>query len=50
VGTQLVAEDPNGSRRPVRIHEVRAEEIVIDLNHPLAGQTLHFEVRILAVG
>lgn len=49
VGTQLVAEDPEGGRRPVRIHEVRAAEIVIDLNHPLAGQTLHFQVRILAV-
>lgn len=49
VGMQLVAEDQGGSRRPVRIHEVRAQEIVIDLNHPLAGQTLHFEVRILAI-
>ncbi len=49
VGAQLLAEDQEGGRRPVRVHEVRTQEIVIDLNHPLAGQTLHFEVRILAV-
>ncbi|MDH3212382.1 MAG: peptidylprolyl isomerase [Myxococcales bacterium] len=48
-GAQLVTSDPEGNPRPVRVHEVRVEEAVIDLNHPLAGQTVHFEIRVLAV-
>jgi FKBP-type peptidyl-prolyl cis-trans isomerase SlyD len=33
----------------VRVHEIKGEEIVIDLNHPLAGETLHFDVKIVAI-
>jgi len=49
VGTYLVAQAKTGERRQVRVAEVNGDEIVIDLNHPLAGQTLHFAVRILSV-
>jgi peptidylprolyl isomerase len=49
VGAQLVARSDTGQQRPVRIHEVRDEEVVVDLNHPLAGQDLAFDVKILAV-
>lgn len=48
-GAQLVAQSPDGDRRLVRVHEMRGEEIVLDLNHPLAGETLHFDVRILTI-
>ena len=48
VGTQLVAQTPSGQRL-VRVHEVMGEEIVMDLNHPLAGQALEFDVKILAI-
>ena len=49
VGAYLVAQAKTGEQRQVRVHEVNGEEIIIDLNHPLAGQTLHFAIRILAV-
>ena len=49
VGAYLVAQAKTGERRQVRVAEVKGEEIVIDLNHPLAGQTLRFAVRILSV-
>ena len=49
VGTQLVAQAPTGEQQLVRVHEVSAEEVVMDLNHPLAGQALHFDVKILAI-
>lgn len=49
VGAVLVAEDEDGNQQSVRVHEVGAEEIVLDLNHPLAGQTLNFAVRIVAI-
>lgn len=49
VGTQLLARSSTGEQRPVRVHEVRDEEIVLDLNHPLAGQDLDFDVKVLAI-
>ena len=48
-GTQLMARDPSGRSRPVRVHEIKENTIVLDLNHPLAGQTLVFDVKILKV-
>ncbi|NIO11059.1 MAG: peptidylprolyl isomerase [Deltaproteobacteria bacterium] len=49
VGNQLVARDPMGRSMPVRIHEIKEKTVVLDLNHPLAGKTLTFEVKILSV-
>lgn len=49
VGTELTARGPDGREMPVRVHEVRDATIVIDANHPLAGKTLVFDVRVLAV-
>jgi hypothetical protein len=49
VGAMLVAEDDEGNQRSVRVHEVRADGVVLDLNHPLAGQALNFSVRIVAI-
>jgi FKBP-type peptidyl-prolyl cis-trans isomerase SlyD len=48
VGTTLIAKGPQGER-PVRVKEVREKSVVLDLNHPLAGQTLHFDVQVLGV-
>ena len=46
---QKVAQSPAGERHPVLVHEVKGEEIVLNLNHPLAGQALDFDVKILAI-
>jgi FKBP-type peptidyl-prolyl cis-trans isomerase SlyD len=48
VGTALIAKGPQGEHR-VRVKEVREKSVVLDLNHPLAGQTLHFDVQVLGV-
>lgn len=48
-GAQLIARDDAGRQRPVRVHDVSGDEVTVDLNHPLAGQTLNFEVKILAI-
>lgn len=49
VGARLVSEDTSGNRRLVRVHEVKDEKVVLDFNHPLAGETLHFDVKIVAI-
>jgi len=49
VGAQLVATDRGGNERRLRVHEVRDHTIVLDLNHPLAGKTLVFDVKVLAI-
>ena len=35
--------------RQLRVHEVGPDSVVIDLNHPLAGRSVSFEVKVLAV-
>lgn len=35
--------------QPVRISAVTPTEVELDLNHPLAGQTLHFAVKVLQI-
>ena len=32
-----------------RVAEIRSNEVLLDLNHPLAGKTLDFEVEVLEV-
>jgi FKBP-type peptidyl-prolyl cis-trans isomerase 2 len=38
-----------GSRGTVRVVEIKENTAVIDLNHPLAGKTLTYEVTIISV-
>lgn len=40
---------PGGQAIPVKISEVKDDVVVIDFNHPLAGKTLKFDVKIVAV-
>ncbi len=49
VGMELTAEGQDGEPVPFVVREVKPEAIVIDLNHPLAGKTLHFDVTVREV-
>lgn len=40
---------PEGQTIPARISEVKEESIVIDLNHPLAGKELQFDVKVVSI-
>jgi FKBP-type peptidyl-prolyl cis-trans isomerase SlyD len=48
-GLELTAEGEDGEPVPFTIREVKPEAVVIDLNHPLAGATLHFDVTVREV-
>jgi FKBP-type peptidyl-prolyl cis-trans isomerase SlyD len=49
VGMLLQAQTSEGQVIPAKITEVKEDSIILDLNHPLAGKTLNFEVVILSV-
>lgn len=48
VGAQFQVTSPEGARIAT-ITKVENEEATIDLNHPLADQTLHFAVEIMSI-
>jgi len=49
VGMQLELRTPVGESIPIVITEVTEETVTLDANHPLAGETLYFEVELLEV-
>ncbi len=46
IGMYLQMRTPEGRTLPVRISEIKENTVVLDLNHPLAGKTLIFHVKI----
>ncbi len=48
VGMHLQVKSPQGSQI-VTVKAVTEENVTVDFNHPLAGQTLHFDIEVLEV-
>ena len=49
VGMRVQMTGENGEKIPVTIKDITSKEIIFDMNHPLAGKELTFEVEILSV-
>ena len=49
VGTSLLGQGQNGQPLHARVKEVKEQTIVLDVNHPMAGKVLTFDVKILEV-
>lgn len=47
VGMDLKLSNPEGVIYQGKIVQVMEKSVAVDLNHPLAGMTLHFEVKLL---
>lgn len=49
VGMQVQTELPDGTLAVFQVTEVSDSAIKLDANHPLAGETLHFDVEVIDV-
>ncbi|TAA41865.1 FKBP-type peptidyl-prolyl cis-trans isomerase [Corallincola spongiicola] len=48
-GAIMTFSQPNGAELPGIIRAVAGESITVDFNHPLAGQTITFDVEVITV-
>jgi FKBP-type peptidyl-prolyl cis-trans isomerase SlyD len=48
-GMQFVTETRHGGQQPIWIKAVQAEAVTVTQNHPLAGRTLHFKVKVVSM-
>lgn len=49
VGMQFHASGPDGSMQIVTIRDIDGDDVTVDGNHPLAGQRLNFEVKVVDI-
>lgn len=49
VGMGLMAKNPDGTERQLRVAEVNDDHIIVDANHPLAGHDLTFDLELVAI-
>ena len=48
-GDFVQAKQPDGTAIPLQVTGVTEQEVTVDANHPLAGQTLNFSVKVVGV-
>jgi FKBP-type peptidyl-prolyl cis-trans isomerase 2 len=49
VGMGLASKNPDGSEVQFRMAEVHEDHIIVDANHPLAGQDLIFDLELVEI-
>jgi FKBP-type peptidyl-prolyl cis-trans isomerase SlyD len=49
IGSILPLQDDQGHQFSARVKEVSETDVIVDLNHPMAGQDLHFIGKIISV-
>jgi FKBP-type peptidyl-prolyl cis-trans isomerase SlyD len=49
VGGQLEWRDANGQARAFTVVKIKGDKVILDANHPLAGQALRFSAQVLDV-
>jgi FKBP-type peptidyl-prolyl cis-trans isomerase SlyD len=46
MGDEFIAESEEGEEVTMRVVEVRDDAVIVDANHPFAGETLHYQVKV----
>jgi FKBP-type peptidyl-prolyl cis-trans isomerase SlyD len=49
IGAPLSVRGSEGDDLIIHVHEVKQKTVILDFNHPLAGKTLTFDVKVLAI-
>jgi FKBP-type peptidyl-prolyl cis-trans isomerase SlyD len=49
VGAKLTGQGPDGRMVFAQVTEVKEDTVILDLNHPLAGKKLFFDIKVLKV-
>ena len=49
VGESVYMQGPNGQPFPVKVVSMDDENVVFDMNHPMAGKALNFELELVEV-
>jgi len=49
VGMQLMMSNGSGQNFPVTVAEVKDNSVILDANHPLAGQDLTFDLELVSI-
>lgn len=49
VGQTVALSSPEGQQVPAQIVEADDQKVVVDLNHPLAGKTLTFDIEVVGI-
>ena len=48
-GMILESSDQQGHRVELRVTEIDGDKVVLDMNHPLAGETLTFDIEVVEI-
>jgi len=48
-GMQLMLKSPEGKQMIATIAKVEGDKLTIDMNHPLAGKTLNFKLKVVSI-
>ncbi|TGC07516.1 FKBP-type peptidyl-prolyl cis-trans isomerase [Methanolobus halotolerans] len=46
-GMMILVRTPDGREMPAKVAEVGDEQLTLDMNHPLAGKALNFNIRVV---
>ena len=49
IGMSLQLELPSGQNLPMRVIDIEGDEITLDANHLLAGETLNFKIHVVGI-
>jgi len=49
VGAVLAAKSPEGMVVPMTVRQIKEKTVVMDMNHPMAGKTLVFDIKVVDI-
>jgi FKBP-type peptidyl-prolyl cis-trans isomerase SlyD len=49
VGAVLATRNPEGTVVPMTVREIKEKTVVMDMNHPMAGKTLVFDIKVVDI-